>query len=114
MEFAFKSDGCSVVSDLDSGMRRCCVYHDVAYWRGGTAEDRARADRILRACIQVHSKYKILAWVRWFGVRIGGAGWLPTPFRWGFGWKWPATDGVGGPYTIDNQREAIQAALRKT
>ena len=71
------------------------------------------ADRLLRECIQKHSKYKALAWIRWFGVRVGGIGWIPTTFRWGFGWRWPATSGEGGPYTVANQRAAIEMALRK-
>lgn len=25
------------------------------------------------------------------GVRVGGAPWWPTPFRWGYGWPWPRT-----------------------
>jgi len=23
---------------------------------------------------------------------VGGLGWVPVPWRWGFGWKWPAWD----------------------
>jgi hypothetical protein len=25
----------------------------------------------------------------YIGVRIGGHAWLPTPWRWGYGWYWP-------------------------
>jgi hypothetical protein len=94
-------------------MRCCCVWHDFAYWAGGPPEMRAAADRRFRECILHRSRYKWLAWVRWFGVRAGGVGWLPTPFRWGYGWRWPVTDGVGGPFTVENQRAALEMALRR-
>lgn len=86
-DYPFTTDGCSVVADLD--MYECCVEHDRAYWMGGSSKERAAADRKFRECIQKTSRYKGLAWIRWFGVRIGGVSWLPTPFRWGYGWKYP-------------------------
>ena len=33
MDKPFRTDGCSVVADLD--MRACCIVHDWAYWQGG-------------------------------------------------------------------------------
>lgn len=86
-DFPFTTDGCSVVLDLD--MRECCITHDKAYWMGGTRADRSKADRDFRICIQKHSRYSWLAWGRWIGVRIFAVGWLPTPFRWGYGWQYP-------------------------
>lgn len=85
----FTSDGCSLVADLD--MWACCLAHDKAYWMGGSRSDRSKADKNFRICIQETSKYWWLAWIRWLGVRIGGVGWLPTPFRWGYGWIYPRT-----------------------
>lgn len=29
----------------------CCVQHDIAYWKGGTQEDRIESDKQLRQCI---------------------------------------------------------------
>lgn len=85
----FTSDGCSMSPDgfawdvnayLD-----CCIDHDIAYWQGGTRDDREHADQELRKCVEVSSnKYMADAYYR--GVRVGGTNKLQTPFRWGYGW----------------------------
>ena len=67
------SDGCTLVLDW---ARHCCVEHDREYWEGRTDDDRARADKALRVCIQAHGPwwsrpfYWSLGWVRWSGVRV--------------------------------------------
>ena len=68
----------------------CCVEHDIAYWCGGTSEDRCRADRTLEQCVTV-KRGAFLATVMYIGTRLGGPAWLPTPFRWGYGWDWLET-----------------------
>ena len=35
---AFTSDGCSLW--FDGCWVKCCVQHDLAYWRGGTSKER--------------------------------------------------------------------------
>ena len=86
----FTTDGCSrcpdrsVVTDKDWG--RCCVAHDRAYWRGGTAEERRKADEALRACVQDRNGNAGLSTLMYRGVRIGGSPYWPTRFRWGYGW----------------------------
>jgi hypothetical protein len=82
----FTSDGCSVWPD--SRWVACCVEHDVAYWCGGSAQARARADRRLRQCVAARSAG--MAPLMWLGVRAGGAPWMPAPWRWGYGWDYPA------------------------
>lgn len=51
----FRSDGCSLFPDgtlADKTLwQECCVEHDLAYWQGGTREERERADLRLRDCI---------------------------------------------------------------
>jgi hypothetical protein len=42
---SFSSNGCSVLPDGNA--YGCCYVHDMAYWVGGTAADRRRADRAL-------------------------------------------------------------------
>ena len=114
MKHPFKSDGCSVVPDYDQ--QECCVRHDWLYWRGGTFRDRARADRELFECIRT-TKSGWLAPFRWFGVRIGGVGFLPfRKWRWGYGWDWPRTRAPAddkSPYTVENQQQALNEALEK-
>lgn len=83
----FTTDGCSFWPD--DGYVECCVVHDMAYWCGGTSEERRTADDTLRACIRRHERW-LATWML-AGVRVGGAGWLPTPWRWGYGWPWPQT-----------------------
>jgi len=96
------------------------VSHDRDYWFGGPKREREASDLRLKWCIEdtgwniawkyTHkaksSRIKIhlmtaavivlvyhyaLSRMMWVGVRIGGVGWLPTPFRWGYGWKYPQT-----------------------
>jgi len=55
----FVSDGCSggmsfffrLVTGRPPAWERCCYCHDRAYWRGGSADTRARADRRLFRCV---------------------------------------------------------------
>ncbi len=82
----FTTDGCSVCPD--DGWVDCCIEHDFAYWCGGSADDRARADRELESCVAKGSP--AMASLMWLGVRVGGAPWIPAPWRWGYGWDYPA------------------------
>jgi hypothetical protein len=88
----FKTDGCSLFPDrspvghVDWPWCHCCVEHDLKYWRGGTAEDRRAADDALKKCVQHDSDSPALATAMFAGVRVGGGPYLPTPFRWGYGW----------------------------
>lgn len=65
----------------------CCVEHDQAYFAGGSWSARWRADKKLMKCVAAKKGWfhKPLSRAMWLGVRIGGAPFLPTPFRWGFG-----------------------------
>ena len=78
----FVSDGCSCFPD--GNYRNCCVTHDMAYYKGGTALDRKKADLKLLNCVECKRKV-IRSYIMYVGVRLFGVPWLPTPFRWGFG-----------------------------
>lgn len=86
----FTSDGCSGFPDGTPSQqqlwRECCVAHDLAYWRGGTRAERSAADRELGKCVAAAGEPEVAAMML-AGVRVGGAPWLPTPFRWGYGWS---------------------------
>lgn len=92
----FKSDGCS--QWWDAIWVECCFSHDLPYYTGGTSQERKQADIDLACCVfQRVANWKpvigpicgiIVASAMYIGVRIGGVPWLPTPFRWGFGWPW--------------------------
>lgn len=89
---AFTTDGCSRFPDRalvgKADWCHCCVAHDLAYWRGGTAQQRLEADRALRTCVIKASGNKILAKVMYAGVRAGGGPQANTSYRWGYGWSY--------------------------
>ncbi|QQS33931.1 MAG: hypothetical protein IPM50_04955 [Acidobacteriota bacterium] len=78
----YKFDGCSLFPDGDWG--ECCEAHDRDYFVGGTKAERKASDRRLRQCVRAKG-HKYISVMMYFGVRIGGVSFLPTPFRWGFG-----------------------------
>jgi hypothetical protein len=88
----FTSDGCSLFPDGSIKDRtlwcECCFAHDIAYWRGGTAEERKQADKALQACVRERTGDKALADLMYNGVRAGGHPAFPTWYRWGYGWKY--------------------------
>ena len=81
---AFTTDGCSMW--LDGTWVECCVEHDIAYWCGGSAQDRKEADRALSECV-AEGGLKGVAWMMYLGVRVGGTPWQPFPWRWGYGFE---------------------------
>ena len=113
----FTTDGCSFFPEGDAqapGLwSNCCVSHDVAYWQGGTADERRSADSQLRDCVLARTGRPDLANRMYRGVRLSGAPLLPTTFRWGYGW------GYGRGYealTPEERRQAEEqlAAHRRT
>ena len=70
-----ENDGCSGAPDFN--FKECCVEHDYYYrnCQSVTGVSRAKADRLLRRCIQKHWKLPLMPWVYWTGVRV--AGWIP-------------------------------------
>jgi hypothetical protein len=80
----FRTDGCSAW--LDDGWVDCCVTHDMAYWCGGSAAERTAADRALERCVAASGAH--VGPLMYAGVRVGAMGWLPFPWRWGYGWPW--------------------------
>jgi hypothetical protein len=88
----FTTDGCSSFPDGTLQHRNlwidCCIRHDLAYWRGGTYQQRLDADLALEQCVAKVAQPE-LAKLMLQGVRAGGNPLLPTPFRWGYGWPFP-------------------------
>lgn len=89
---AFTSDGCSAFPDGTPSQNAlwlaCCTAHDRAYWRGGSYADRLAADQALEQCVADVGEPEI-ALLMLAGVRVGGSPLFPTPFRWGYGWRYP-------------------------
>ena len=88
----FTSDGCSLFPDGTINDRTkwcgCCLQHDIAYWRGGTENDRKKADEALRDWVYERTKDKVLAETMYLGVLTGGHPAFPTWYRWAYGWDY--------------------------
>jgi hypothetical protein len=88
----FTSDGCSAFPDGTFAQKElwlsCCTAHDYAYWQGGDYDDRLIADKALEQCVAKVGQPEI-ARLMLAGVRVGGTPYLPTTFRWGYGWSYP-------------------------
>ena len=108
----FTSDGCSVFPDGTITQNKlwlaCCTAHDFAYWKGGTYSDRLDADLLLRDCVAKLGKPEI-ALLMFAGVRAGGTPFLPSTFRWGYGWQYPR---FYGPLT-ENELEQVEKLTKK-
>lgn len=85
----FTTDGCSVFPNgtprQQSLWLDCCIAHDLAYWMGGTRDDRREADLSLRQCVADIGEAEI-GEIMLAGVRVGGSPYWPTGYRWGYGW----------------------------
>ncbi|MEX1058011.1 MAG: FAD-binding oxidoreductase [Natronospirillum sp.] len=88
----FESDGCSSFPDGTFQQTElwlmCCTAHDYRYWMGGTYQERLAADKALEQCVASVGEPEI-ALLMLAGVRVGGTPYLPTRFRWGYGWPYP-------------------------
>jgi len=104
----FSTDGCSLFPDRSLLSRAdwcsCCVVHDLAYWRGGTADERLKADQEFKSCVLAASGRQELADLMFAGVRAGGGPYFFTPYRWGYGWSF------GRLYRPLSERDEAQAA----
>ena len=107
----FTTDGCSFYPDGTYEHKRlwkaCCVAHDYAYWQGGTRDQRRVADAGLRSCIANLGK-KSTAALMHFGVRIGGAPYFPTKYRWGYGWKYYRGYGELSPEELKQAQDKLE------
>jgi hypothetical protein len=88
----FTSDGCSLFPDRslisEDDWCDCCLEHDIAYWMGGTEEERLAADIALRECVFEKTGNSELAELMFDGVRVGGSPYFYNWYRWGYGWDY--------------------------
>ncbi len=108
----FKTDGCSLFPDGDLTDRNrwcdCCVTHDIAYWQGGTKEQRLAADNALKACVLRKTGNPMLAEMMYKGIRAGGSSVFPNWYRWGYGWDY----GEGDKALTREQQQQVSEALK--
>jgi hypothetical protein len=104
----FESDGCSSFPDGTFQQNElwltCCIEHDYAYWKGGTYQERVVADETLRDCVTAVGEPEIAS-LMLAGVRVGGTPYLPTRFRWGYGWPFPR----GYKALSEDEREQVKS-----
>ena len=105
-DFIFTTDGCSRAPD--DHWAACCVMHDIPYWCGGSRKDREVADQLLEQCVNQQATF--VGSLFYTGVRFGGTPWLPTPWRWGYGWAdWPhGYDPLAHSPAVDRLLEQLQ------
>jgi hypothetical protein len=105
----FSTDGCSLFPDRSligkEDWYSCCLAHDLAYWRGGTAEERLNADQALQACVEKSTNSKALADLMYAGVRSGGGPYFFTTYRWAYGWPYGR---FYQPLTKDEQESVLK------
>jgi hypothetical protein len=86
----FTTDGCSLFPNGNPQHKslwlQCCIQHDMAYWKGGTRPERLAADLALEQCVNDLGEPEI-ARIMLAGVRAGGTPYLPSSYRWGYGWS---------------------------
>lgn len=101
----FVSDGCSAFPDGTFQQNKlwlsCCYEHDHSYWKGGTYQERLESDKELKLCVSKVGEPEI-ALLMLAGVRVGGTPFLPTKFRWGYGWSYPR---FYGELTTEEQKQ---------
>lgn len=87
----FQSDGCSVWPEGTNTNRiswiKCCIKHDIAYWKGGTETQKLAADQELKSCVE-KTDSKFIAKLMKIGAGIGGKPQYKTSFKWGYGWNY--------------------------
>lgn len=109
----FTTDGCSRFPDGvpwadPTKWRKCCVLHDIAYWKGGTSEERGQADRALGRCV-ARQGYPLTGDAVYLGVVVGGTAGFPTSWHWGYGW---VIDRGTEPLRPDEMRQVRELSER--
>lgn len=89
---SFTSDGCSMSPDKDffignGDWLNCCYQHDIKYWLGGTRQDKKIADENFKQCLIKSGMSDIETEAYYLAVVYGGSAYLPTSWKWGYGWK---------------------------
>ena len=88
---AYSSQGCATAPDRSviesSDWCDCCREHDIAYWRGGTKQQRDHADVRLRKCINVKTNDDELANNMTESANRGEGAYFFAGYRWGYGWQ---------------------------
>ena len=86
---------------------RCCLEHDMAYWHGGTEDERWAADQAFKECLISATGSESLAEMMYDAVRLGGTPHFPSWYRWGYGWR---SSRAYGPLS-EEDKELVQMRM---
>ena len=107
----FSSDGCSLFIDGNQHNRHqwshCCIEHDLAYWQGGSHQQKRQADQQLKNCVAQTGNLGI-AEIMHLGVNLGGSPYFPTWYRWGYGWPYNRGFKVLSPQDMQQVKLRLQ------
>ena len=85
----FRCDGCTYWPDRwpCGDIYPACFLHDLKYWAGrpGERAERKAADLALRKAVEGIVGTRVMPWVMYLGVRLGGGWPYKGRFSWGFG-----------------------------
>lgn len=90
--FRFEHDGCTLFPDRIPGydFREPCLAHDIAYWAGGPAIYKNRADLAFLEALKHTGRLGafVFAPLMYSAVTYFGDSWLTNLFdaEWGYGW----------------------------
>ena len=89
----FTNAGCAffptVSFSTETDVSRCCLEHDMAYWHGGTEDERWAVDEAFRECLISITGSEKLAEMIVDAARLGGTSHFPSWYGWGYGWRPP-------------------------
>jgi hypothetical protein len=88
----FVFDGCTLFLDgfLDSSFLSACLEHDIAYYYGGSKEERLMADRVFKEAIGQSGKAgMVFKYPMYWGVRLLGDSFIARSqnANWGSGYN---------------------------
>lgn len=88
----FYHDGCTAFPDWLPGHNfyEACLNHDIAYWLGGTEEERTAANVQLATAVRTIGPLgPFLAPIMYTAVQYGGNSWISHQLgsEWGYGWQ---------------------------
>ena len=116
----FTTDGCSLFPNGNPQHKslwfQCCIQHDMAYWMGGTEQQRLDADLALEQCVNELGEPKIAS-IMLAGVRAGGTPYLPSSYRWGYGWSLQRGYLALNPeekLQVENRLQALDSLIQNT
>lgn len=89
---AFYQDGCTAFPDWLPGHNfyEACLNHDIAYWLGGSEEERTLVNRALAEQVRPLGPLgPFLAPIMYTAVQYGGNSWISHELgsEWGYGWQ---------------------------